>query len=499
MPPPSVSWQTQLESWLENPSRVPSEAAFAPAAAAILRNSWATPESVFRVAMIVLGRDPAVAAALAAEDAVPGLTEVLARPLTRLVLSQCLVTALPFERVLTRLRRAIALGLVGAPLDAIVALAQQCWLNEFLWDEQPEERDAIVKRGTAPEDLAIRACYGPVTDPDLPAELHALHIDQPAEEARLAHAMPSFGATADATSIAVQQQYEANPYPRWQVCRFDPPRTLGEFIGGTAPDVGHRPSQPGGDEILIAGCGTGLQAVQAAAQFPATRITALDLSRASLGYAARKAATHAQKNIAFVHGDLLAAPDQPGWRERFDFIECLGVLHHLRDPGQGLAALSQCLRPGGLMYLGLYSAVARQSVADARRLIAAEKLSSDAAGIRRFRALVATRIGKPGVLADKLQPLTEFIDYFSMSMCRDLAFHVQEHVLAPREIAALAEGAHLNLLGFGISDPRLAALYAQANPSDPMVRDVRRIAAFERRHPRTFAAMYLVLLGKPAA
>lgn len=498
MPPPSISWQTQLQSWLENPARAPSEADFAAAADDILRHGWATPEAVFRVALLVLVRDTAFAAALKVGDVVPGLTDTLARPLARVVLSQCLVTALPLERVLTRLRRAIALGAVVAPLPTVVALAEQCWLNEFLWDETLEEHEAVAKRGSAPEDFAIRACYGPVTDSRAPAELQALYVDQPAEAAALARAMPSFGAATDATSVAVQQQYEAHPYPRWQACRFDPPRALGDFVAGLAQNYGHVPPRPAGDEILIAGCGTGLQAVQAAAQFPDARITALDLSRPSLGYAARKAAALGQTNIAFVHGDVLAAPDQPGWRARFDFIECLGVLHHLRDPAQGLAALAQCLRPGGLMYLGLYSAAARQSVGDARRLIAAEKLSPDAAGIRRFRALVADRLRKPGLMADKLRPLTDFIDYYSVSMCRDLAFHVQEHVLAPREIASLADGAKLTLLGFGISDPHLAALYARANPADPMVRDARRIAAFERRHPHTFAAMYLVLLAKPS-
>ncbi len=49
---------------------------------------------------------------------------------------------------------------------------------------------------------------------------------------------------------------------------------------------------------------------------------------------------------------------------RFDLIESIGVLHHLADPFAGWRVLLSLLRPGGVMKLGFYSAVARRDLPD---------------------------------------------------------------------------------------------------------------------------------------
>jgi SAM-dependent methyltransferase len=41
--------------------------------------------------------------------------------------------------------------------------------------------------------------------------------------------------------------------------------------------------------------------------------------------------------------------------EAFEFISCLGVLHHLEQPRQGFDALVDLLAPGGLLLVYLYS------------------------------------------------------------------------------------------------------------------------------------------------
>jgi SAM-dependent methyltransferase len=57
-------------------------------------------------------------------------------------------------------------------------------------------------------------------------------------------------------------------------------------------------------------------------------------------------------NVVIVKSDLRRAPFAPG---SFDFISCLGVLHHLDRPEEGFRALVERLAPGGQLLLYLYS------------------------------------------------------------------------------------------------------------------------------------------------
>ena len=76
---------------------------------------------------------------------------------------------------------------------------------------------------------------------------------------------------------------------------------------------------------------------------------ALDGSTAVLS-AARNLAD--RDNCTVVHGDLLVPPLSKG---AFNFVYCLGVLHHLPDPEKGFRMLVDLLSPGGLLFLYVYS------------------------------------------------------------------------------------------------------------------------------------------------
>lgn len=58
------------------------------------------------------------------------------------------------------------------------------------------------------------------------------------------------------------------------------------------------------------------------------------------------------RNVMVVKSDLRSAPFAP---ESFDFISCLGVLHHLEDPHAGFEQLISYLAPGGTVLVYLYS------------------------------------------------------------------------------------------------------------------------------------------------
>ena len=157
-------------------------------------------------------------------------------------------------------------------------------------------------------------------------------ILEPEEERRLAADIPSLSGARTAVSAKVQAQYEANPYPRWlrapAACGQAPQRISGK------------------PRILVAGCGTGQNAIATAQRYPAASVLAVDLSLASLAYAKRKTLELGITQIEYRQADILALD---GLQQRFDLIECSGVLHHLEDPFEGWRVLAESLRnPGAL-------------------------------------------------------------------------------------------------------------------------------------------------------
>ena len=73
------------------------------------------------------------------------------------------------------------------------------------------------------------------------------------------------------------------------------------------------------------------------------RIVYVDLSEASMAVAkSRIEARGLGRRVEWIHGSLL---DVPKWGlDRFDYVNCSGVLHHLADPPAGLAALRSVLK-----------------------------------------------------------------------------------------------------------------------------------------------------------
>ena len=69
---------------------------------------------------------------------------------------------------------------------------------------------------------------------------------------------------------------------------------------------------------------------------------------------------------------------------QFDIVESTGVIHHMDDPLAGWRVLTDCLKPGGLMKIGLYSEMARQDIVKMRQEISEAGIgSSDAVVIQK--------------------------------------------------------------------------------------------------------------------
>jgi hypothetical protein len=205
-------------------------------------------------------------------------------------------------------------------------------------------------------------------------------------------------------------------------------------------------------------------------------VLAVDLSLASLGYARRKTNELGLKNIEYRQADILALG---ALGERFDLIECSGVLHHLEDPFEGWRILAALRKPAGLMRVSLYSAAGRQAIARARELIAARGFAPDISGMRACRAAIRED--------PSLAQIARNEDFFSMSGCRDLLFHVHEHCFSLPQIEEMMRRLGLEFLGFEFADSGATlARYRARFPESTL----QNWHTFEQEHPDTFARPY---------
>jgi len=428
-------------------------------------------------------------------------------------------TDVELERFLIMARRTLLEAAASdEPEDNIAlafyaALAQQCFINEYVFfcdDEElrhaGKQRDLLI---AALDDgapipalrLLAVAAYFPLhalfnaaqlTNRTWPKEVTAVLVQQvrePQEETQLRAAIPRLTVIEDAVSRLVRSQYEENPYPRWvKIPLTERPISIAGYLRQKFPFAAFQRNSSGGfSELLSAGCGTGQLALEIAQSVNA-RVLAIDLSLSSLGYAARKARELGLTGIEFAQGDLL----EIGASGRsFDVVECSGVLHHLADPFAGWRKLLSLLRPGGFMVVGFYSEAARRGIVEARRFIAERGYGTSADDIRRCRQdLLDSNRGS--------ELSTAFGDFFGVSSCRDLLFHVQEQRLHLSAIVAFLRDNGLTFLGFEASDAVLQA-YRRRFPDDLSATNLSYWESFEAEKPDTFSGMYRFWIQKPSA
>lgn len=377
------------------------------------------------------------------------------------------------EKLIVRERRAALEGR-PVPLEVLIAIAHQCFNTEYVFPETAEEASAVERLSLKDSHaLALYAAYRPLErlpDAELAstplASLAQRQIVEPAKERELRATIPTMRNPVNGVSAAVRAQYEANPYPRWT-----------RLPGAFAPQA-QTPSR-----VLIAGCGTGQHAISTARRMPGAKLLAIDLSLASLAYAKRKSLELGVTNIEYRQADLLALRPEDG---RFDQVEASGVLHHLEDPLAGWRVLANLVQPGGAMRIGLYSERGRRAVVRARELIAKEGFEATAAGIRACRSAILERAGD-----ESFAKLVRNEDFYSMSGCRDLLFHVQEHRFTLPQVRDMIASLGLAFAGFELADIGItAARYRARYPQDAAMIDLDNWHRFEEEHPDTFSRMY---------
>lgn len=372
------------------------------------------------------------------------------------LLGETCVAWVTAEQALTALRRWLLMSGRAPEFPRTVrALVKQAALNGGAWPFDTEERARLGDASAA----TLAAAYLP---------------ERPGRGAA--------GTFASPVTDAVAAQYEAWPYPVWERVMTLPDDTLDALVASVASDA---PALPPAPEILVAGCGSGRETLLIARQAPQARITAIDVSVASLARAAALCAAAA--NIAFARRDLhevgAAGP-------RFDLVSCSGVLHHLPDPEAGWSALVDALKPGGLMSIMVYSRIARMRITAARRHITDlldQPVDDDLLRDVRRR-----------LLAEPVHAVAHSTDFASLGGVHDLLLHRHEDAFDVERIRRGVDRLGLEFLGFHLPGAERRARYREENPHDPLFRDFTAWARAEWKEPELFVGMYHFWCRKPA-
>ncbi|MCP9783133.1 methyltransferase [Cyanobium sp. WKJ7-Wakatipu] len=206
-------------------------------------------------------------------------------------------------------------------------------------------------------------------------------------------------------------------------------------------DQGERPWR-----ILDAGCGTGVSTDYLCHLNPGSSVLAVDISAGALEVARertrRSGAAKAVRELRVEQRSLLdLAGEGP-----FDYINSVGVLHHLREPEAGLQSLAGLLRPGGLLHLFLYADGGRWEIHRTQRALARLAAGSGAEGLRLGRQLLAEL--PEGNRLRQHHERRWIVDTAADANFADMYLHPQETSYNLDRLLAFVASAGLEFAGF---------------------------------------------------
>lgn len=164
----------------------------------------------------------------------------------------------------------------------------------------------------------------------------------------------------DVTTL-VKEFYERNPFPS-----YDALDTTDRLVELSRKGIFARLLDnqiPRDCLVLEVGCGTGQ--LSNFLSIAGRTVFGTDICLNSLNMGQRFKLNNGLKTIYFIQMNLF----KPAFAKRiFDIIICNGVLHHTDDPFAGFLSISELLRPGGFIVVGLYNKFGRVWT-DVRRFI----------------------------------------------------------------------------------------------------------------------------------
>lgn len=248
-------------------------------------------------------------------------------------------------------------------------------------------------------------------------------------------------------STAVRKLYDTYPFPPEPLLDEPPPGYNWRWNWLTAHSfcTGMKP-QKTDIRILDAGCGTGVGTEYLVHLNPQARVTGIDLSPGALAVARERCQRSGADRVEFHNLSLYDAAQLEG---EFDYINCVGVLHHLADPVRGIQALASKLAPGGFFHIFVYAELGRREILLMQKAIAllqGEERSDFQAGVRLGRDLFAT-------LPQDNRIVVEDKRRWSMENHRDANFadmylHPQEIDYNIETLFELIDASGLTFIGF---------------------------------------------------
>ncbi|HSB73122.1 MAG TPA: methyltransferase [Candidatus Methylomirabilis sp.] len=252
----------------------------------------------------------------------------------------------------------------------------------------------------------------------------------------------------------VRELYEAFPFPSRDPATESPtavPVSPTDILGKVNHHgFGGRRDFTKGFRGLVAGGGTGDAAIFLAAQLREAdaEVVCLDLSEASLAIARRRAALRGlEQRVRWVPGSILDVARLG--LGRFDYISCLGVLHHLADPDGGLRALEDVLAEDGAMGLMVYGRYGRLDIyamQDLMRLINRDEpdLPAQVANLKAaLRGLSPVNLLLRGRSREQIEALIA-----NEGNLVDTFLHAQDRAYTVPELYRFVEAAGLSVVNF---------------------------------------------------
>jgi len=431
--------------------------------------------------------------------------DIINEKLFQLIVKKCLITDLNLEFYLTKIRKKLLKKFLSITDNQffmkiykfLIVFAEQKFFCEFIYHVTDEEKkllkkleNKIKKKDDICElSILLISLYKPLNKCNYLQKKLVNYISKsnefkeflkyvfhdPHTDKQASISMKSMSNFSNKTSLLMKRQYEENPFPRWRfTLRPIKGNDINEFTNRYSGTFFKKP------EILIAGCGTGQQAMAWSA-YKDSKIYAVDLSSESLAYAIRKAKEKNIKNVNFYHLDLL---DLELLNKKFDIIISTGCLHHMEKPEDGLESLVNVLKPQGLIYLGLYSKRARSEIEWTRKYIQKRKIDVTEDNMRSFRTKILNSENK------KLQSIRGLLDFFSLSNFRDLLFNYTEHTYDFIKIKKLLESKKLNFIAFNEMNPDVKNSFKNHFPNENDEVNLELWDKFEKIYPKTFLGMY---------
>ena len=256
---------------------------------------------------------------------------------------------------------------------------------------------------------------------------------------------------SDVATPVVSAFYDRFPYPgdplqdgpppgyNWRWC-YD--SVLAAVRGG----LQSQHSNPDGVRILDAGCGTGVSTDYLCHLNPGAEILAVDISAGALDVARerlrRSGGAEQVRSLRQEQRSLLDLDDEGS----FDYINSVGVLHHLRDPLAGLKALGQRLAPHGLLHLFLYADAGRWEIHRTQKVLELLEAGVGADGLRLGRELFSELPETNRLRRTHEQRWA--IDTHADANFADMYLHPQETSYDLKRLMALIESSGLYFAGF---------------------------------------------------